>query len=184
MNIKKNISILLLFFTISTISAQKFTGRGGTISFKSKAPMETIIAYNIAVSYSLLASTGDINFQLLIKSFMFPKTLMQEQFNESSYMDSYRIPTAKFIGKITNLSKIKFNLNGEYPAIVDGILTIHGISKPIQAQGTITVSSGKISGISTFSITTSDFIKIHNLVRDKISNKIEITVDIPPTKAI
>ena len=67
---------------------------------------------------------------------------MEEHFNEN-YMESNTFPKANFKGTITDLSKINFSKDGTYPVTVKGDLTIHGVTKNIEAPGTITISGRK-----------------------------------------
>jgi polyisoprenoid-binding protein YceI len=57
-------------------------------------------------------------------------------------------------------------------------MTIHGVTKDVEAPGTIKVNGGKIEATSTFNIQLSDYnISIPSVVKDKISNNIKISVD-------
>ena len=89
-------------------------------------------------------ATGEIAFNLLVKSFEFKIALMQEHFNEN-YMESDKYPKASFKGKITNLDKINFKKDGVYPAEVIGDLTIHNVTKPLTAKGTLEVKGGTVT---------------------------------------
>ena len=53
------------------------------------------------------ASSGEMVFQVLIKSFHFERALMEEHFNEN-YMESDKYPKAIFNGKITDLKSVDF----------------------------------------------------------------------------
>ncbi len=102
---------------------------------------------------------------------------MQEHFNEN-YMESSTFPKAFFKGKITDLSKINFSIDGTYPVIVNGDLTIHGVTKKIEAPGTITTAQGKITAVSKFKIKVKEYnIKIPSLVVNKIAETIEVSID-------
>ena len=104
-------------------------------------------------------------------------TLMEEHFNEN-YMESNTYPKATFQGKIKNLSTINLTKDGTYEATIEGDLTIHGVKQLHKAVGTITVSKGKIAGVSTFTIKLADYkIEIPSLVADKISPTIEIRIN-------
>lgn len=166
----------LSLLPILTHGQAKFFTRGAQVSFESQAPMEKIVGITNAVNSALLTTNGQIEFALLIKSFNFEKRLMQEHFNEN-YLESDKYPKATFKGTITNLDKINFKKNGSYPASVQGNLTIHGITKPITASGTIKVNNNELDLSSTFNILLSDYkIEIPALVKDNISNKVLISV--------
>ncbi|MFA4864578.1 MAG: YceI family protein, partial [Bacteroidales bacterium] len=139
--IKLSIKIIaiLLIGLVSSISvhAQKYMTKNGNIMFYSETPMETIKAVNEQVNAVLDTQTGDIVCKILIKSFQFPKALMQEHFNEN-YLESDKFPNSTFKGKITNLSAINFSKGGIYDALIEGDMTIHGVTKNISEKGTFT----------------------------------------------
>ena len=60
---------------------------------------------------------------------------------------------------------------------MNGDLTIHGITKKINAQATIKVAGGKINAVSTFTVLMSDYnIAIPGVVADKISKEAKVEV--------
>ncbi len=171
------LSLVILIATSLQLSAQKYFTRDGKISFYSEAPMEKIEAVNNKVS-SVLMATGEVEFAVLIKSFHFEKALMEDHFNEN-YMESSKFPKGSFKGKITNISEVKLSTNGTYRAAVQGDLTIHGVTKPVQADGTFTVSNGSIHAVSKFDVVVADFnIEIPKVVRENIAKIVQIHVDI------
>lgn len=177
-------SLLLIWLVISTgAQAQKYMTKNGNISFFSETPMETINADNNQVNAAIDTQTGDVVFKVLIKSFQFPKALMQEHFNEN-YMESDKYPNSIFRGKISNLSTIDFSKEGTYDAVIEGDMTIHGVTKAISEKGTFTVESGeKIHGQSKFLVKVADYdIKIPGTVINNIAETIEVTVDIELVK--
>lgn len=175
---KYTISILAIALLISLSAFQtKFITKTGTVKFYSDAPMETIEATNKQVNAAIDTETGGVFYKILIKSFVFEKALMQEHFNEN-YLESDAYPTAKFVGKITNLSDINFNKPGTYEANVKGTIEIHGIKKELQTKGTLKVEKDGIQVNSTFDIKLSDFdISIPGAVTGKISETVQVTID-------
>ena len=94
--------LTVLFITIMTsnlLGQNKYLDKEGYISFFSKAPVEDIEAYNNQVFSLIDIDSGEINVQLLVKSFLFEKALMREHFNES-YIESDIYPTASFEGEL------------------------------------------------------------------------------------
>jgi hypothetical protein len=175
----KRLTALVFFTLVSTaiFSQSIYMTRSGQITFFSKTPMENIEGKNNEVTSMLDTSKGDLVFAVLIKSFHFDRALMEEHFNEN-YMESNKIPKATFQGKITNLSAINFSKDGTYEAAIEGDLTIHGVKHPHKGTGTITVSKGKITGVSNFTVLLADYkIEIPSLVADKIAPTIEIRVN-------
>jgi hypothetical protein len=166
-----------MLLNITAFSQSIYMTRSGQISFLSKTPLENIEAVNNEVTSMIDTGKGDLVFAVLTKSFHFDRALMEEHFNEN-YMESTKFPKATFQGKISNLSAVNFTKDGTYNATIEGDLTIHGIKQPHKTTGTITVSKGKITGVSTFLLKVADYkIEIPSLVADKISPTIEIRVN-------
>lgn len=169
------LSILILNFFFA-LNAQKFMTKNGFISFYSYTPLEEIKAENNQVVGILDTSTGEMVYQVLIKSFHFPRSLMEEHFNEN-YMESDKIPKANFKGKITNLSSVDFTKNGTYNVTVEGDLTIHDVTNKITTKGTLEVADGGINADSKFNLVPEDYkITIPGIVRDKINKSMEVTL--------
>ena len=180
---KKLIVLLFLTSLISMSSfGQRFITKNGHVYFYSEAPMETIEAHNKQVNSALDIKTGDIIFKILMKSFIFEKALMQEHFNEN-YVESDKFPNATFKGKVTNMDAIEFSLPGSYDAIIEGELTIHGITQKVAAEGIFQVKNDMIHGKAKFNVAISDYdISIPGAVAGKIAEVVEITVDVKLTE--
>jgi len=176
--LKKTIMMAGAFvLALTAVSQDKYFTKTGKIEFYSKAPMEDIEAKNKTVAAVLDTKTGAIQFSVLMKSFEFEKALMQEHFNEN-YVESGKYPKGEFRGTITNNSSINYAKDGSYPATVRGKMTIHGVTRDVETNGTVKVEGGKVTATSSFNIQLSDYgIKIPSVVKDKISNSIKITVD-------
>ncbi len=159
------------------VSAQKFMTKTGHISFVSKTPLENFEAHNRQVTSILDSQTGDMVFAVLMKSFQFENAFMQEHFNEK-YVESDKFPKATFQGKISNLSDVNFKKDGTYKVTVAGNLTMHGVTKPVTSEGTVTVAGGNVSAQSKLSIRLADYnVEIPAPVRQKVSEVVETTVD-------
>lgn len=176
--LKQTTTFLLLSFALfSGLQAQKFFTKTGTITFSSETPMEKIEAKNQQVISIIDTEDGTMAFNVLMKGFNFEKALMQEHFNEK-YVESDKYPKATFKGKITNFDEVDLSTSGEYAVKVSGEMNLHGESQQVTADGTLTVSDGKIIGVSTFELVLADYaIKIPNVVKDNIAESVTIVVD-------
>ena len=175
---KRIIFLLFLSCLFFTANAQKYMTKNGFIGFFGHTPMEDIKADNNQVASVLDTQTGELVFQVLIKSFHFDRALMEEHFNEN-YMESDKIPKSSFKGKINNLSAVDFKKNGTYEVTVEGDLTIHDVTNKITSKGAIEVISGGINANSKFNIVPEDYkISIPGVVREKIAKSLEVTVTI------
>lgn len=153
---KKVFNLLVLFtcFAISTNAQKQFGTRNGKISFLATDDAD-VKAVNNEVT-SRLADNGSISFSLLLKSFRFQLAEMQEHFNDK-YVESNKFPRADFKGTITNIKDINFAKDGVYKATAKGDLTLHGVTKNISVEGSITIKNGKPTVTAKFPIVMKDF---------------------------
>jgi polyisoprenoid-binding protein YceI len=157
--------------------AQIFFTKSGNINFNSSSAVEKIAAKNNNVACKLNIATGDLDFVVLNKSFVFDIQLMQEHFNEN-YMESEKFPKSSFKGKVSSANPIAYTTDGNYKVTVAGTMNMHGVSKAVNVPGTITVKGGKITLNSSFAIMLADYgIKVPGEVKDKISKDSKITVN-------
>ena len=177
---KNRIFLLTSFLVVITLSASaqdKFYTKSGKISFVSKGAIETIEAQHKGITCVLDSKTGNVQFSVLMKGFEFKKAKMQEHFNEN-YVESDKYPKAEFKGQITNNSAVDYTEDGVYNVKVKGKLTLHGETKDVESDGTITIKGGKVNAIADFNILLSDYkISIPAVVKDNINNTVRITVN-------
>lgn len=173
----KKIAIVLAMIAAAQLSyAQKYMTRTGKVSFFSATSIENIEAFNNESAAVLDSKSGDLVFQIPIKSFKFEKALMQEHFNEN-YMESDKFPKSEFKGKIDNISAVNFSKDGAYAVTVSGNMTIHGVTKKVQSKGTVKVAGNSVSLNSKFNVKPADYgIKIPSMAANKIASSIEVTV--------
>ncbi len=174
---KKIVLMSVLLLSSATLFAQKYMTRTGKISFYSATPLENIEAFNNEVASIVDSKTGDVAFQVPIKSFKFDRALMQEHFNEE-YLESDKYPRADFKGKITDIGNVNFAKDGTYNVKTTGKLTIHGVTKDVSFPGTVTVKGKSITAATKFSVIPKDYnVTIPKLVEGKIAKQIEVTVN-------
>lgn len=170
----------VLFITVFTVNGQtRYFTKNGKIFFSATSSMEKIEATNEKATSIIDVSTGAIEFAVLMKAFNFEKALMQEHFNEN-YIESDKYPKAVFKGNVINIKSVDMNKSGIYPVKIKGMLTLHGETKEVLADGTLTVKDGNITtGKSQFKILLEDYkIEIPSLVKDKISREVQINLDL------
>ena len=168
------ILICLLFST--QLIAQQFYSNKGQISFFSEAPIENISAINENVSAIIDSQTGGFAFRLKIEDFTFPNSLMQEHFNES-YLESEKYPLSTFTGVIDNFSDL--DLSTKQNLVVNGSLSMHGISKDAQMKATAHMINEELYITSTFDVALEDYdIDIPKIMMYKIAELIKVVVEI------
>jgi hypothetical protein len=175
---KYSIFITLIIFLLQPSFAQKrYFTKTGNVSFRAGTAIEDIDGLNKSTTCVFDASSGDIQFAILIKGFEFKSALMMEHFNEN-YMESDKFPKSIFKGKITNLEKINFLKDGTYPVNVKGVLEIHGVKKEVETNGQFKVLGETVVATAEFEIVLEDYaITIPSLVKDKISKTARIKVN-------
>lgn len=170
------IFILICLNTYFLEAQERYFTKEGNITFFSSTPIEDIEAVNRKATSVLDASTGNIEWAVLIKAFIFEKALMQEHFNEN-YLESDKFPKANFKGVVQNMDAINMKKDGTYKQKVKGNLTIRDVTQPVETEATFTVKGAKVSASCTFEIVVADYkIKIPSVVTDKIAKTLEITV--------
>ena len=170
-------SVLVLVSAAGVRAQDKFLCKHGHIWFYSHTPMEDVEAHNNESASVITASSGEVIYQVLIKSFKFRRALMEEHFNEN-YMESDMYPKSDFKGKIVNLKEINFTKPGVYKTTVEGDLTMHGKKNHIKHDGTLEVKDGKLLVKAKFSVIPQEYgIEIPSAVRDKIAKSMDVTVD-------
>ena len=174
---KRNLLLYVLFFFVfKQADSQVYYTKNGNISFYSKSPLQNIEAENNQVISVLNIQNGELQFSLLNNAFHFPKAKMEEDFNEN-YIESDKYPRSSFKGMVTDINHVDLKRDGTYPLMVNGDLTIHGITKPITVNGTIIISKGTISTNSSFTVLVKDYgIKIPTIFSNKIAEQIEIKI--------
>ncbi len=167
------IIICLLFVTVNN-AQERFLTKNGSISFFSSAVVKDFKADNNQVLSIIDAGSGQMAIAILMKSFMFEKALMQEHFNEN-YVESDKFPKATFRGDIVDFESIT---DLETKAEVEGVISIHGVSKEIVIGANITKSEESIFVKGEFNILLADYdIEIPRVVSKSIAKKIKVTFD-------
>jgi polyisoprenoid-binding protein YceI len=153
------------------------------VSFFSSAPLEDIDAATTRATSALNGADGSIAFKIPIKTFEFPNKLMQEHFNEN-YMESEKYPEAQFAGKIVEIDRIDLKKPADYTVTVKGDMTIHGVKKPVETKGVLSVKAdGKIHAHAKFPIALADYnVKIPTMVVKNIAEVVEVKVNAVYTK--
>jgi polyisoprenoid-binding protein YceI len=168
--------ILIIFLAVSKLYSQgKYLTKEGYVSFFSHSLVEDIKADNRQVLSVIDTETGEIAVQLLMRSFLFKKALMQQHFNES-YVESHKFPKATFNGHILNYKELN-NQNDETE--IKGILTVHGKDKEVSVIAKFQFEKDQIDISGDFMVEVADFdIKIPSVVRNNIAKVIKVTFEL------
>jgi polyisoprenoid-binding protein YceI len=144
------------------------------VNLFSSAPIEDIEANSTNGVSVYNAGTGELEFSIPIRSFHFPKALMEEHFNEN-YIESDKFPKATFKGKIQE--HIDVSKDGTYPVTVAGDFQVHGVTQTRTITGNLKVSGGVVTMTSEFMVKCADHhIDIPQIVFHHIAESIRIRV--------
>ncbi len=157
--------------------AQIYYTTTGKVRFYSDAPLEDIEAINSAVSSFVDLRSGKVVAKVPIRKFDFPNDLMEEHFNER-YLHSDRYPNAQLRGQIINLSDIDLTANTPQPVIIEGNLTIHGITRKYRIEGTLSKHDNGYRAQAQFKVNVKAHdISIPKLMAQKIAEVVDVYVD-------
>lgn len=176
---KMMLSLIGMLMLGSALWAQTFVSTNSQIEFFSKTPVEDIYAINKYTNCILKLETGDMAVIVNIQSFDFEKELMKDHFNEK-YMESEKYPRSTFEGKMTNLDGTRCTFSqGEQEVKVSGKLSIHGVTREVEAVGKINVTDSGISATSKFQVALKDYnIEVPKIVLKNIAEIIDVTVNL------
>jgi polyisoprenoid-binding protein YceI len=172
-------TIILLIFAAATVqlaTAQLFTAPQGKIHFHSSAPLEDIDAISSEANCELNTATKKVVAKVDIPSFVFPKAMMQQHFNDS-YLESDKYRTATLDAEI--VETVPFKKDGVYKVTLKGTLDIHGVKQNRLIYGKITVKNGQPqSAYAEFEVRLKDHnIKIPNIVIKNIAEVVKVDVN-------
>lgn len=152
------------------------------VHFYSKTPLENIDAANKGAIIVLNTATGGLQVSVTIQNFKFKNGLMEEHFNEN-YMEtqkqaedgSFPNRNAVFKGKINE--KVDYTKDGENKVTVTGTLKMHGVTKDVTIDGTLTKKGTEILLDSKFKIKIADYnIKVPSAVVTNIAEVVDVTL--------
>jgi polyisoprenoid-binding protein YceI len=157
---------------ISTANAQKFITEKSEVTFFSSATLEDIKATNKKASGLFNAETNEIVFSIPINEFKFKKSLMQQHFNEK-YMETEKFPKSTFQGTVSGFKK---ETKGSQQVKAIGKLTIHGVTKDVQINGTIDSSDPKLMMKAVFNVKLEEYnITRPQLLWQNIAEQVAVT---------
>ncbi len=149
---KKLALILMIVLPAALFAQDKFITRNGHVDIYSHTVAEDIRANNDKVTATIVPSTGKMVFSIPVRSFEFPKALMQRHFNQKNFMSSKKYPKIKFKGFISNPTDVKWDTDGTYKVNVTGDLTIRDVTKKITETGTLIITGDKIIAHTKFTV--------------------------------
>ncbi len=151
------LAVMFVSLQVTAQDSGRLVSENIHIKFFSTTPAEDIEANNYSSTSTFNTSNGSVAFSVPMQGFEFDKRLMQRHFNQRRFLDTREYPTARLVGRINNLDEVDFSKNGRYDAIIEGELTIKGVTNKIRETGTITVNGAQVTAESMFNVTLADY---------------------------
>ncbi len=184
----RNIFLAIIVSLAFNVKAQIYKAKenGTEITFFSSSPLEDITATNKGAIIVLNSTTGDIQIRISIANFKFKNALMEEHFNENymetekkvkdaSGKDTYPNRSSIFKGKINE--KVDYTKDGETKVTVTGKMEIHGVTKDVTYDGTLTKKGNDITIATKFKIKVAEYnIKVPSLYVKNIAEVVDVSV--------
>jgi polyisoprenoid-binding protein YceI len=209
---KKTLSIfaIMMFFTAS-IFAQgfkvkasgeqtfNFTDKGGRnqTTFFSTTPLEDINGLGNGVTGSVSFNVNDLTtlkgkVSVSVASIKTGIDLRDEHMRSAGWLNAESFPEISF--DIKKVSDIKSVADNKLTAKVNGNFTLHGVTKEVTANATLTFldesemtksrAPGDLLGVQAkFNVKLSDFGVSNKIIGQKVSENIEVSVNVVGSNA-
>ena len=168
------------------------------VSFFSTTPLEDITGISIAVEGKVTFNVADIktlkgSISIPVASLKTGIDLRDEHLKSDNWLDAESSPEIIFM--IKKVSNIKVEADNKLQAKVTGDFTVHSVTKEVVANVTMTYldesektkqrAHGDLLGIqATFNIVLSDYDVENMIVSQKVSEDIEIGINIVGSSAM
>lgn len=176
--LKKFVFILVCFFSFASICVSQgsiYKTTDGHITFKSVAPLETIIASSSKLEGAIGNEGLTFAFIVPILSFYGFNNGLQRQHFYENYLEASKYPEASFIGKI--IEAVDFTQPGTYEVRAKGHLNIHGRTKERIIRIVLVCNGTDINAKAEFMIPLMDHqIEVPKIVNQKIAQEIQVNV--------
>lgn len=169
-------TIMIMALNVTGQTSSRMVRSKTHIKFFSTTPAEDIEANNYSATSTINTYGGNIVFVVPMQGFEFEKALMQKHFNQENFLDTKTYPEARLVAKITNVNELDFTKDGKYDAMIEGDMTIKGVTKKIKEKGTVTVKGRMVEAKSVFNLTLADYGV--EFVKGKPSSNIAKTVEV------
>lgn len=127
------------------------------IKFMSTTPAEYIESNNYTSSCVIDTITGNVLITVPMQSFQFEKELMQKHFNNKNFLHTKKFPKSVFKAKIVGVDSVNFGSVDQYSVVVEGDMTIKGVTNRLEEKAILIVSNKKIMVTARFDIQLSDY---------------------------
>jgi polyisoprenoid-binding protein YceI len=178
------LSSIIVFFLLATTQKNTlesaYSSKNGKVALFFDLTVGQMNANTNQAQSTLDIQRDAILFNIKVSAFKFSNPILEQQFKEV-YMEVDKYPETTFAGKIKQ--KLNFKTKTPQKVMVDGVLGMHGVTKPRVIPATITIEGDKIRVISDFTVKASDHkIDIPSAFFANGKDEIKVNLDITYTK--
>lgn len=146
------ITLLCLSISLNTQAQKQYIAKNSTVKLDFATKAGSIVGENQSATSALNSKTGQMVFTVPVQAFKFKRAIVQKYFNYPGLVYSKKYPFIKFKGYIVDFNKIKLRKKREYEIVIEGKLTMRGVTRPIKATGTLKTSRKEVVGFAKFNI--------------------------------
>lgn len=156
--------LIVLMANINVAYSQQYTTENGYVEFVSEAPLTSFTGTSENLNGLIDLEKNLLDFYVDLKSIDTGIGLRNKHMRES-YLETDKYPYAEFTGKLKNHDKIDINSTEPQSVIAEGVLKIHGESKPVTVEGTLVFqSTSNVKLEASFVAALTDF----NITKPKV----------------
>ena len=145
--------LLWLLCPASNAAAQSFFTDSGQVQFISRVPLHKFTGESDLLVGMINFADSTVDFYLDLTTL---KTGIGKRDKDMRLsLDTRQFPFAEFIGKLT--TPFEKDVEGPQAASVKGLFTVHGVSNPVEIDGTLQFEEGRIGLVAEWSINIEDY---------------------------
>ncbi|EAY24503.1 YceI family protein [Microscilla marina] len=136
----------------SQAQRKQYVAKNSTVKLDFATKAGSIVGENQSATSALNPKTGQMLFTVPVQAFKFKRAIVQKYFNYPGLVYSKKYPFIKFKGKIVDFARIKLRKKREYAIVIEGELTMRGVTRSIKATGQLKTGRKEIVGFAQFNI--------------------------------
>ena len=178
--LKRALAVLGVMFVLQPSAAQEFMTEAGHAEFTSSVPLHTFTGESDHLVGRIDLSENVVDFYLDLTTLETGIGKRDKDMRETLETDEY--PFAEFFGELD--SPIDRSVYEAQPAIATGTFTIHGVSREITVNGTVTPQEDGLQLEASWTLRLEDYdIEPPSLLVFKVDEeqKIRISAFLKPT---
>lgn len=171
----------IIVLTSQVCYGQTYKYSSGNIEILAIAPLDTVTATSSKMIAILDMKSKSVSFNCFVESFVFEDQLILTNLSRT-ILNVKEYPLITFEGKIQKNKKEKLSKDKQEFVIIDGTLTLNGIFQNHSVEAKLISEKDAIRVTFVSMVDLNDYkVVIPSLLRDALSNNIQITFDVSLT---